>query len=300
MSKNLLKKLSLLLFAVIFLAGCALSNSNSGGETAGNTEESQGSDVETQELVAGTGGVPAPYIIVDESGQAAGYDIELFNEVVNRLPQYTARIEVTEIPSVLTGLTTGNYDIGVNNFSYNEERAENYYYSYPYNSANYVFIHHQDSPIASLEDAANQGLTYVGMAATNNTTAVEKYNEENPDNPITIEYSDAEIPVVLQQMESDPSKFRIDDYPIWNLNNEAYQFENLTVSDLSEEDDAYISRTIVAYFLFPKTEEGKALRDEFNVVIKEMAEDGTIKDLTEKHFNRDQTPGPEHYGETVN
>ncbi|MDK6687781.1 transporter substrate-binding domain-containing protein, partial [Aerococcus sp. UMB8623] len=82
------------------------------------------------------------------------------------------KLELTDIPSVLTGVNTGNYDIGVNNFSYNEERAQNYLYSYPYNNAKYCFIHHKDNKIESLDQAAQAGLTYIGDPSTNNTAAV--------------------------------------------------------------------------------------------------------------------------------
>ena len=40
---------------------------------------------------------------------------------------------------------------------------------------------------------------------------------------------------------------------------------------------------------FPNTDEGKALRDEVNVYIQELLDDGTIGELCEKYFGNDMT-----------
>ena len=50
------------------------------------------------------------------------------NTVFDLIPEYDLEIEVTDFPSVFAGLNAGSYQIGVNNFSYNEERAESYLY----------------------------------------------------------------------------------------------------------------------------------------------------------------------------
>ncbi|OFK14641.1 hypothetical protein HMPREF2829_05155 [Aerococcus sp. HMSC072A12] len=140
----------------------------------------------------------------------------------------------------------------------------------------------------------------MGDPSTNNTAAVKKYNEDHPDKAIQIEYTDAEIPVKYQQIEADPKKFAIDDYPIYNLNQENYHYDQLEAHPMSEQDNDYLTTSILAYFLFAKNDKGQALREEVNQVLKEMAEDGTIKKLTEQHFGKDQTPAKEHYEKPLN
>ena len=44
----------------------------------------------------------------------------------------------------------------------------------------------------------------------------------------------------------------------------------------------------VAYF-FPKTDEGAKLRDEVNVVLQELLDDGTVAKITEKWLFSDMT-----------
>ena len=73
-----------------------------------------------------TGGSPAPYVTVEEDGTYSGYDIEVLQAVFERLPQYKLDLQTAEFESIFTGLTAGNYQLAVNNFSYREERSESY------------------------------------------------------------------------------------------------------------------------------------------------------------------------------
>ena len=52
----------------------------------------------------------------------------------------------------------------------------------------------------------------------------------------------------------------------------------------------------VAYY-FAKTDEGKALRNEVNVVLSEMLEDGTVAKIVEKYMYSDMTKNIIPYSE---
>lgn len=298
--KNIFYLVLGLLFIV--LSGCTLASSEDSSSKSVSSESLATGDtnVDKTEIVVGTGGTPAPYVTVGEDGQPTGYDIEVIKEVFNRLPDHELRIELTDIPSVLTGVSTGTYDIAVNNFSYNEERANNYYYSYPYNHGTYIYIHSKNTSISSLDEAAENGLTYVGTVGTAATTAIENYNADHPNQPIEIEYSEAELPVLIQSLEERDDAFKIDDYPIYYLADQQFDFDQLETTDITEADADYINYVTHAYLLFGNSAEGEELRELINPVLKEMAEDGTIQRLSEEHFGRDQTPEASNYEETVN
>lgn len=287
---------------VLVLSGCALGNDSqeSNTEETSTTEEATETNVETTEIVVGSGGRPMPYVTVDADGQPAGYDIEVVQEIFNRIPEYELRLELTDIPAILTGVSTGTYDIAANNFSYNEARAENYYYSFPYNNTRYVFIYNENNPVTSLDEAAENGMIYTGLAGTAATTAVENYNEANPDAPIEIEYSEADTPVLFQQLQDSEDTFKIDDYPVYYVADQEFDYQDLETTEVGEADADYINTVTQAHLLFAKTDEGLELRNRINEVIKEMAEDGTLKELTEAHFGTDQTPPAAVYEEPVN
>lgn len=99
-----------------------------------------------------------------------------------------------------TGGRSGTYQIGVNNFSYNEERAKSYLYSYPYDKIGYVFITKKGAPeVKTFADAA--GKSFEGQSGVSVTTAIESWNEKNPDKKIDITYTDADTAITLQHIE---------------------------------------------------------------------------------------------------
>lgn len=248
-----------------------------------------------------TGGSPAPYITVEEDGTYSGYDIEVLKAVFDRLPQFKLDLQTAEFDSIFTGLTAGNYQLAVNNFSYREERSESYYFSFPYDEITYVFVQRKgDEPLTSLQDAADRGYKIESNAGGNVTNAIEQWNSENPDSQIEIIYSDADLAVWFEHIEDGTADFRIDDLPIYNAYLEEFEFQNLQKSELTTEETARISTALDAYFLFPKTKEGDELRTEVNKVLKELQEDGTLLKLSQEYFGADQVPDASKYVTPIN
>ena len=290
------------------LAGCGSSASDTdsaedttSAESEENADAEESSDsTEVTTIVAGTAASPAPYITVDEDNNVTGYDAAVLEEVFNRLDQYELVWEISDLNAALTGLTAGNYQIAVNNFGYTEERAENYYYSYPYDAKPYYFVQRvDDEPLTSFADAAERGYTIECFTGQIATTAVETWNESSSGDQITIEYTEAELAVVYEHIVDGVSDFRIEDAPIYNQLIESYGFE-LQATELSEEDTAQISSSLSSYFLFPMTEEGAALREEVDAVLKEMYEDGTLTELQDEYLGIDFLPDAEEYESTIN
>lgn len=248
-----------------------------------------------------TGGTPAPYITVEEDGTYSGYDIEVLKAVFDRLPQFKLDLQTAEFDSIFTGLTAGNYQLAVNNFSYREERSESYYFSFPYDEITYVFVQRKgDEPLTSLQDAADRGYKIESNAGGNVTNAIEQWNSENPDSQIEIIYSDADLAVWFEHIEDGTADFRIDDLPIYNAYLEEFDFQNLQKNELTAEETARISTALDAYFLFPKTKEGDELRAEVNKALKELQEDGTLLKLSQEYFGADQVPDASKFVTPIN
>lgn len=294
MKKLFWKKLA----AVTLISALALTGCGNGGTTSSGAEKG-GDEVKTIHAV--TGGNPAPYVTVGEDGSYSGYDIEVLNAVFDKLPQYKLDLQTAEFDAIFTGLTAGNYDLAVNNFSYREERAESYYFSFPYDEITYVFVQRKDDkPLTSLKDAADRGYKIESNAGGNVTNAIEQWNEENPDSQIEIIYSESDLAVWFEHIEDGTADFRIDDLPIYKAYLDEFKFENLQKTELTEEETARISTALDAYFLFAKNEEGKALREEINKALKEVMEDGTLAELSQKYFGADQVPDASKFESTIN
>lgn len=299
MKKRVLAALLIVFALTVLLAGCA--NKTSPESSAAENTEAEISDPlpEVKTIYASTKGYPSPYMIVSEDNELSGYDIEVLKEVFNRLPQYELEFVLAEGDAVLTGLTSGLYDLAVNNFSYNEERAQSYYYSYPYDKSVFYFVQRtDDEPLTSFQDAADRGYRYEAAAGNNMTTAIERWNEEHPDSQIELVYSGTELAVAFEHVEDGLFNFRVHEAPVYFAYQEEFGFDLVGYPISEEEVHNVISNADCTYFLFPKTDEGKALRDEVNVVLKELWEEGFLAELGEKYFGVDQSPTAEDF-ETV-
>ena len=301
MKKNLIATVLGTALLIGSLTGCgeaATANANASeatAETAENTaatEEAadQAETVEVKTIKAATGGGPKPYVYVGEDDQPTGYDIEVLKAVFDIIPEYDLEIEVTDFPSVFAGLNAGNYQIGVNNFSYNEERASSYLYSLPYDKVSYVFVYGKDqTPITSLKDAA--GLSFEGGAGVSVTNAIEHWNELNPDAQINITYTEADTTVELQHIQDGTTSFGIIDGPMYTAYVDEYGFD-IDKSNIPEDEVKLIADNLYAYYILPKDE--TELRDKIDEAIKQLKADGTLKKLSEQFFGGvDQSPEDE-------
>lgn len=305
--RNILKGIVTLGLAAALTAGLGACGGNSASQTE-NTPSSAPSEsaAETQEtqektvIIAGTGGSPAPYVTTDENDELTGYDIALLKEVFNRLPQYELQFQLADLPSLMTGVTAGNYHLAINDFGYTEERAENFLFSYPYNATPYNFVQRSDDePLTSFQDAADRGYTIECFTGEIATAAVENWNRENPDHEINIVYTEAELPAVFEHIVDGVSDFRIDAAPAYNEVIDSYGFD-LQGTQISEEETSRITSTLNAYILFPKTEEGEALREDVNAAIKEVYEDGTMTALQKEYLGIDFLPDASEYEKPIN
>lgn len=246
-----------------------------------------------------TGGSLAPYFYVGEDDELTGVDIDIVKEVFDRLPQYELQIDIAD---ALQGVISGQYDIAINNYGYTDERAESYYYSYPYKTSFNEYIQRaDDEPLTSLEDLADRGYKIELGAGSLTANALEKWNEENPDHQINIVYSNADFQVKYQHIVDGVADVAIDDGPLIDNLLPNFGLEGKLVANaIDEETEDFLFPQNNTYFLFGKNEKGAALREDVNKVLKEMKEDGTLAQITEKYLGKDTSPDEKYFEETIN
>ena len=285
------------------LTGCKSSTKAAATETAGETTktESTAEPVKQEEsseapktaepvVVHGaTGGSPKPFTFVDTSNQLTGHNIELIKAVFDRLPQYKLELEVTDFPSIFAGLDSDRYQIGVNNFAKNDKRKEKYLFTDPIFANEYVAIFAKDNDkAAGIETWADlAGLKTISQAGINITTALENYNTANPQKPISIEYSDEDLVLQIQDVEAGKYDFVLMDKPMFeyyqrefNFNVTGVSISNTLAKDLMEEPFSYL---IVS-------KGNETLVEDINKALKEVIQDGTSKEINLKWFGSDYSP----------
>ena len=286
--KKLASILAVTLAAGVLATGC--------GSSSGSASKDSSSDSGKTVIKAATGANAKPYVYVGDDDKPAGYDVDVLNAVFDKLPDYELEYEVTDFGSVLSGLNSGNYQIGVNNFSYNEDRGASYLYSYPYDKISYVFVTKKGGKeIKSFEDAA--GLSFEGGTGISVSNAVEAWNEKNPDKKIDITYTDADTAITLQHIEDGTTDLAIIDVAMYNAYQKEYNYD-VVANQISDEDAKAIADNSYAYYIFPKDQE--ELRDKVDEQLKELKKDGTLTELSQKYFGQDTAPEDDQFEKTPN
>lgn len=305
MKNKILKKLTTVFITTALLAGtlagCGEANTAAAGaadetlaeaedEKTPENEEADSSAVTT--VYAATGGSPKPFTFVNDESELTGHNIELVKAVFEKLPQYELEIEVTDFPSIFAGLDAGRYQIGVNNFASNEERKEKYLFTDPIFANEYVAIFANGNikidTVKTWDDLA--GLKTISTAGVNMTTAMENYNKANPDTPIQIDYSEADLVLQIQDIQDGKYDFVLMDKPMF----EYYQNEfNFNVTGVSI--DRNVAKDLMAepysYLIVSKGNE--QLVEDINTALKEVIEEGASKEINEKWFGSDYSPSYE-------
>lgn len=298
-----MKKKVIAVIAGIVLIGIVaigINKAAAGNKASASSTPAAGSGEDVTIIKAVTTGSPTPYMTVDENNELQGSDIEIIRAVFERLPQYDLQIEIAS--DGLTGLLSGQYQIAVNNYGWREERGETYYYSLPYKTGYDVFIQRiDDEPLKGLQDLADRGYKVEVSAGSLKASALEAWNQENPEHQIEIVYSEADFQQKFQHIVDGVTDVAIDDGPILDTLISQFGMENDIVGNpIDEETQKFISPHNSSFFLFPKDEAGVALREEVDRVLLELKEDGTLAEILERYFGKDTSPKIEAMQETLN
>ncbi|MGN0339096.1 MAG: transporter substrate-binding domain-containing protein [Lachnospira sp.] len=270
------------------LAGCGSNNSKAQAPKDGVT------------VVKGvSGGSLAPYFYVDENNKLTGVDIEIAQEAFNRLPQYELTIDVAD---ALQGVLSGQYDIAINNYGYTAERAQSYYFSYPYKTSFNEYIQRVgDKPLENLEDVAKRGYKIELTSGSLTGNALENWNKNHPDAKINIIYSETDFQVRYQHIVDGTTDFAIDDGPIIENLLPKFGLEGkLVANSIDAQTEDFLFPQNNTYFLLTKNEKGAQIREALNKVLKEMKEDGTIAKITQKYLGVDTSVDPKYLEKTIN
>lgn len=238
-------------------------------------------------VVVATDSDTAPYTYRKDD-KFAGYDIDLVKAIFKGSKDYEVSFETVPFSSILTGIDSGRYQIGANNFNYNDERAEKYLFSDAVSESNYAIASKKGVKLASLEDLSGK-VTEV-LSGSNYAQLLEEWNKANPDKtPITINYVADKTGVVtrLQRIESGAIDFILYDAISLTYIAEDQGIE-LVVNKV--EDKLGSERDGVEYLIFSKDKQGQKLQAFVNKRLKKLAKDGTLKKLSEKHFGGDFSP----------
>lgn len=258
--KNLKKilALSLAVLFVISFAACGKSNtsSNADGEAASLT-------VTAGKLTMATNASFPPYEYYD-GDSIIGIDAEIAGLIAEKLG-LELEIADVEFDSIIPGVQSGKYDMGMAGMTVNDERKEKVNFSDPYAKGVQVVIVKENSDIASTDDLKGKKIG-VQQSTTGDIYASEDYGEDN-----VTKYANGNLAV--EGLKSG----KVDAVIIDNEPAKAYVKANTGLKIL---DTTYADEDYAISFNKNNTE----LQQKVNAALKELIADGSVKKVIDKYI----------------
>ena len=272
------------LAAVMALSMTACGSSNSAAETtAADTEaaESQAEETTAEEAKTTDGGTLIvgfdqdfpPMGFVGDDGEYTGFDLELAQEVAKRLGlEYKTQPIAWDSKDM--ELESGNIDCIWNGFTMTG-REDDYTWTEPYMANQQVFVVANDSDINSQADLAGK---IVEVQADSSAEAALK---EAPELTATFKelLTTADYNTAFMDLEQGAVDAIAMDVIV-----AGYQIQQRN-ADFKILDDSLSEEEYGVGFKKGNTE----LRDKVQSTLEEMAEDGTLQEVSEKWFSKDVT-----------
>lgn len=274
-----MKKLLAIVLAAAMLCAAMLTMLSCDSDST-KTEETTAADTKTTLIMATNANFP-PYEYKEGNGYA-GIDVEIATEIAKKLGM-TLEIKDVEFGSIVAGVQTGKYDIGMAGMTVNDERKQQVNFSDSYAKGIQVVIVKEGSEYKSVDD-------FFVLDAEGNHTAVKEGVlvgvQQNTTGDIycsdTLEnfgfgedkvkrYSNG-ADAVAALASGKLSAVVIDDQP-------AKEFvkanEGLTILEGSYADEDYAIAV---------GKENSELLEKINKALKELTNDGTIAKIVAKYI----------------
>eukprot|EP00831_Metopus_contortus_P009468 TRINITY_DN13650_c0_g1_i1.p1 TRINITY_DN13650_c0_g1~~TRINITY_DN13650_c0_g1_i1.p1 ORF type:complete len:482 (-),score=103.00 TRINITY_DN13650_c0_g1_i1:279-1724(-) len=224
-------------------------------------------DAKDKDFVSALTGKFPPFSYYDETGELAGFDVDVSREIARRLNCHN-RIVATEWDGILAGLLAEKYDAIIGSMAITPERQKRVSFSIPYyNSGAQLFVH-RDNPdrIYSIDDCSGLSIGVV-LGET-----YQQYLENNyPDIKVVTFKSTVEIFEMLEQK-------RIAGFVTDKLVG-SWQIKTSGRSFVPVGDMLYAERIGIPV----RKDSGKLLAG-INHSLKDMRADGTLRGFHDKYF----------------
>ena len=274
MRKRFISLLMCGVMSILALTGC------SGGKEKKADETKQESTKQEEKVITvGCNGTTPGWAGQGEDGNVEGYDYDVWQEIGKRIG-YDVEFKVMEWDTLWSMVDQGRLDTVGNQVTRSAEREERYHLSEPYAYNIYCLLSAKDNEELQSMDDLKTGMKIACQTNSSDEDIVESINKT---------YNIELAPTFYDGMSvQDVALGGCDVWPRAETSCE------LTVKEM--DNLKILGKTNVLevnVYPFAKTERGEELSKLVSGAIKEMHEDGTLKELSEKWFGKDVTVKPE-------
>ena len=251
--------------SVAMLAGCG-----------GTKEETSGADATAdtakETLTMATNAYFAPYEYYDGK-DIVGIDVEIAKAIADKLGMELKVVDI-EFDSIITGVQTGKYDMGMAGMTVTDERKESVDFSDSYATGIQSVIVKEDSEIKSVDDILDKDTSYkigVQLSTTGDIYVSDDYDKAGKSADLITEYQTGNDAV------SALAAGKIDAVVIDNEPAKSYV---AATSGLKILDTKYVEEDYAICF----SKDNTALKDKVNGALAELIADGTVKTIIDKYI----------------
>ena len=270
------KFLALVLAALMVFAFVACNGTgkdNNGASDASNASNASNTSDTTEKatLVMATNAASPPYEF-KEGDSFAGIDVEIAGKIAEKLGM-TLEIKDVEFGSIIGGVQTGKFDIGMAGMTVTDERLKSVNFSDSYATGIQVVIVKADSAIKSLDDLKGDGSMKFGVQQDTTGDIYASDTIENggygKDNVVRYK-TGADAVQALKTGKVDA--VIIDNEPAKSF---VSANEGLSILDGSWVEENYAIAI---------AKENTELLEKVNNALKELTADGTVKSIIDKYI----------------
>lgn len=221
-------------------------------------------------IIVAMEGTWAPWTYHDEDDNLVGYDVEVAQNIAEKLGVEVEFIEGAW-DGLLAGLDAGRYDIMVNGVGVTEERAEKYNFSTPYAyNKTAVIVRGDYDEISSMEDL--KGKKTANTISSTYAAQAEAYGA-------TVTGVD-DLNQTIELLLSKRIDATLNAEVVFNDYKKEHPDSNIKIATYSDQ---------VEEIAIPirKGDDTVTLLEAVNDALDEMAKDGTLTELSEKYFGMD-------------
>ena len=221
---------------------------------------------ETKKLVMATNASFPPYEYI-EGGEIVGIDAEIAAKIAEKLGRELEIID-TEFGSIIGGVQTGKFDIGMAGMTVNEERLQSVNFSESYAIGVQSIIVKADSAYKTLDDLLDDTAAKIGVQqdTTGDIYSTDDFGEDR-----VVRYKTGND-AVQALVSGKVSAVIIDNEPA-----KSYVAAN---EGLTIQDSPYTEENYAIAIAKDNTE----LLDQINAALAELTADGTIQGIIDKYI----------------
>src|SRR5918996_3289352 len=247
--------------SALLLLGAACREETQPADGGGGTGAPQVTTLEEGILTIGTD-LPYPPFEYREGGEMAGFDVEIMEEIANRLGLEPEWVD-SPFDTIFTDLANGQFDVVISGATITPEREEEVNFSDPYFNSLQALVVSGDSDIASFDDLGDGDAVSVQAGTTGEIWAEDNLGPNGVEIRAFTEY-----PPVYNALEADQVDGVV--YDESSAIPETFNRPGLEVVDTVDTGEAY------GIAVDPANED---LLDAVNQALQDMIDDGTYDEI---------------------